>query len=64
MIFHLLEHLGLAVKNIWLHDQLAGNNEMMAAILRELSGACVVVSRDLAVLISLFIVPYYCCYSC
>ena len=50
LIFHLLEHLGLAVKNIWLHDQLAGNNEMMAAILRELSGACVVVSRDLAVL--------------
>ena len=50
LIFHLLEELGLAVKNIWLHDQLAANNEMMGDILRELSSACVVVSRDLAVL--------------
>ena len=50
LIFHLLEELGLAVKNIWLHDQLAANHEMMADILRELSSACVVVSRDLAVL--------------
>lgn len=50
LIFHLLEQLGLAVKNIWLHDQLAGNHQMMADILRELSSACVVVSRDLAVL--------------
>ena len=50
LVFHLLEQLGLAIKNIWLHDQLAGNHEMMAEILRELSGACVVVNRDLAVL--------------
>jgi nitrogen-specific signal transduction histidine kinase/DNA-binding NarL/FixJ family response regulator len=50
LIFHLLEELGLAVKNIWLHDQLASNNEMMGDILRELSSACVVVSRDLAIL--------------
>jgi len=50
LIFHLLEQLGLAVKNIWLHDQLAANNEMMADVLRELSSACVVVSRDLAIL--------------
>ena len=50
LIFHLLEELGLAVKNIWLHDQLAGNNEMLGDILRELSSACVVVSRDLAML--------------
>lgn len=50
LIFHLLEELGLAVKNIWLHDQLADNNEMMTDILRELSSACVVVSRDLAIL--------------
>jgi signal transduction histidine kinase/DNA-binding NarL/FixJ family response regulator len=50
LIFHLLEQLGLAVKNIWLHDQLAGNSQMMAEILRELSSACVVISRDLAVL--------------
>jgi signal transduction histidine kinase/DNA-binding NarL/FixJ family response regulator len=50
LIFHLLEQVGLAVKNIWLHDQVTGNQEMMAGILRELNNACVVVNRDLAVL--------------
>jgi signal transduction histidine kinase/ActR/RegA family two-component response regulator len=50
LIFHLLEQLALAVKNIWLHDQLAANHEMMAEILRELTGACVVVSKDLTIL--------------
>jgi signal transduction histidine kinase len=50
LIFHFLEQLGLAIKSIWLHDQLAGNHEMMADILRELSSACVVVSRDLTIL--------------
>jgi len=34
LIFHLLEQLGLAIKNIWLHDQLVANHEMMAEILR------------------------------
>ncbi len=50
LIFHLLEQLGLAIKNIWLHDQLAGNHQLMADILRELSSACVVVGRDLTIL--------------
>jgi signal transduction histidine kinase/ActR/RegA family two-component response regulator len=50
LIFHLLEQLGLAIKNIWLHDQLASNHAMMADILRELSSACVVVGRDLSIL--------------
>ncbi len=50
LIFHLLEQLGLALKNIWLHDQLATNHQMLAEILRELSSACVVVNRDLAIL--------------
>jgi len=50
LIFHLLEQLGLAIKNIWLHAQLAVNHEMMADILRELSSACVVVSRELQIL--------------
>jgi len=50
LIFHLLEQLGLAIKNIWLHDQLACNHGMMADILRELSSACIVVSRDLTIL--------------
>ena len=50
LIFHLLEQVGLAVRNIWLHDQVADNNEMMAGVLRELNSACVVVSRDLKIL--------------
>lgn len=49
LIFHLLEQVGLAVKNIWLHDQVVGNHEMLAEVMRELSSACVVVSRDLLV---------------
>ncbi len=50
LIFHLLEQVGLAVRNIWLHDQLASNNDMMTNVLRELNSACVVVSRDLKIL--------------
>jgi nitrogen-specific signal transduction histidine kinase/DNA-binding response OmpR family regulator len=50
LIFHLLEELGLAIKNIWLHDQLAANHEMMADIFRQLSSACVVVNQDLTIL--------------
>jgi nitrogen-specific signal transduction histidine kinase len=50
LIFHLLEQVGLALRNIWLHDQLAGNHEMMTEVLRELSSACIVVGRDLKVL--------------
>ena len=49
LIFHLLEQVGLAVKNIWLHDQVVGNHEMLADVMRELSSACVVVNRDLVV---------------
>jgi nitrogen-specific signal transduction histidine kinase/CheY-like chemotaxis protein len=50
MIFHLLEQVGLALRNIWLHDQVADNNEMMANVLRELNSACIVVGQDLRVL--------------
>ncbi len=50
LVFHLLEQVGLAVRNIWLHDQVTGNNEMLAGVLRELNSACVVVSRDLQIL--------------
>ncbi len=47
LIFHLLEQVGLALHNIWLHDQLAGNHEMMTGVLRELSSACIVVGQRL-----------------
>lgn len=50
MIFHLLEQVGLALRNIWLHDQVSHNNDMMADVLRELNSACIVVGRDLKVL--------------
>ena len=50
LIFHLLEQVGLAVRNIRLHDQLAANSDMMTGVLRELNSACVVVDRDLQVL--------------
>jgi nitrogen-specific signal transduction histidine kinase/CheY-like chemotaxis protein len=50
LIFHLLEQVGLALHNIWLHDQLAGNHEMMTGVLRELNSACIVVGHDLSVL--------------
>jgi signal transduction histidine kinase/CheY-like chemotaxis protein len=50
LIFHLLEQVALALRNIWLHNQIAGNNEMMTEVLRELSSACIVVGSDLKVL--------------
>ena len=50
LIFHLLEQVGLALRNIWLHNQIAGNNEMMTDVLRELSSACIVVGNDLKIL--------------
>lgn len=50
LVFHLLEQVGLALRNIWLHQQIAGNSEMMTDVLRELSSACIVVGHDLKVL--------------
>lgn len=50
LVFHLLEELGLAVKNVWLHDQLGSNNQMMADILHQISSGCVVVGQDLSIL--------------
>lgn len=50
LIFHLLEELGLALKNIWLHDQVVANHQMMTDVLRELTSACVVIDRDLKIL--------------
>jgi len=50
LIFRLLEQLGLAVRNLRLHEQLAANHELLSDILRELSSASIVVDRDLSVL--------------
>ena len=50
LIFHLLEELGLAIRNSWLHDQIVANHEMMADILNQSGNGCIVVSRDLTIL--------------
>ena len=50
LMFHLLEELGLAIKNSWLHDQLLANHEMMADILNQSGSGCLVVGRELAIL--------------
>ena len=50
LIFHLLEQLGLSIRNIWLHAQVGSSNEMMTDILRQLKSACIVIGRDLAIL--------------
>ena len=50
LVFHLLEQLGQSIKNIWLHDQIAADREMMSDILHQFSSGCVVVGRDLTIL--------------
>lgn len=50
LIFHLLEGVGLAIKNSWLHDQLASSHQMMTDVLNELESGCVVVDRQFKVI--------------
>jgi signal transduction histidine kinase/DNA-binding NarL/FixJ family response regulator len=50
LIFHLMEAVGLAIKNIWLHDQLGANHEMLSDVLRQFNSGCVVVGQNLAIL--------------
>ncbi|MCX8155059.1 MAG: ATP-binding protein [Verrucomicrobiae bacterium] len=50
LIYHLLGELGLTIRNIWLHEQLAANHAIVSEILQQLNSACVVVGRDLTVL--------------
>lgn len=50
LVFHLLEALGLAIRNTWLHDALTGQHGMMTDTLDQLGSAVVVVARDLGIL--------------
>jgi len=50
LLFHMLEEIGLAIRNSWLHDQLEGSHAMLGDILARLGTACVVVGNSLAVL--------------
>jgi nitrogen-specific signal transduction histidine kinase/DNA-binding NarL/FixJ family response regulator len=50
LMFHLLEQLGLAIKNIWWHDQVSARHQMMFDILGQIKSGCVVIGRELNVL--------------
>lgn len=50
LVFHLLEELGLAIRNSWLHDQMAADHQMMTDVLHHLGSACVVIGTDLNVI--------------
>ncbi|HEX4085831.1 MAG TPA: ATP-binding protein [Chthoniobacteraceae bacterium] len=50
LLFHMLEEVGLAIRNSWLHDQLETSHAMLTDILANLGTACVVVGNSLAVL--------------
>jgi len=50
LLFHMLEEVGLAIRNSWLHDQLQTSHSMLTDILANLGTACVVIGNSLAVL--------------
>ena len=50
LIFHMLEEVGLALKNSWMHNQLVANHEMIVDILSQLGSGCVVVGQNMEVL--------------
>ncbi len=50
LIFHMLEEVGLAIKNSWLHDEVINNHAMVGDILGQLSSGCIVVGSNLAIL--------------
>jgi len=50
LIFHMLEEVGLAIRNSWSHDQLTSNHAMVADILSHLGSGCVVVAANLDIL--------------
>jgi signal transduction histidine kinase len=50
LIFHLLEEIGLALRNSWMHNQIVANHAMIGDILGQLGSAAVVFGSDLATL--------------
>ena len=50
LVYHLMEELGLAVKNSWLHDQLAGSHRLFSEVLGAMTSGALVVGSDLTVL--------------
>ena len=50
LIFHLLEQLGLAIKNIWQHEQVSARHDMMFDILHHIKAGCIVIGPELNIL--------------
>ncbi len=50
LIFHMLEEVGLAIKNSWLHTHLRANHAMLVDILGQLGSGCMVVGGNMAVM--------------
>ncbi len=50
LVFHLLEELGLAVKNSWLHREVSTSHRLFADVLGAMTGGALVVDSNLAVL--------------
>lgn len=49
VIFYMLEALALAIRNIWLHEEVTSGHKMLSDILRELKSGCIVVGQDLEI---------------
>ncbi len=50
LLFHLMEELGLAVRNNWLHEELSSNHALISDVIAQFKSGCLVVSPDLQVL--------------
>jgi signal transduction histidine kinase/DNA-binding NarL/FixJ family response regulator len=50
LLFQLMEQIGIAIRNVQLHEEVGANNRLMTSVLGQLHSACVVVDRDLNVL--------------
>ncbi len=50
LLYHLMEELGLAVKNSWLHHQLADSHRLFSDVLGAMTSGALVVGADLTVL--------------
>ncbi len=50
LVYHLLEELGLAVKNSWLHHQLSASHRLFSDVLGAITSGSLVIGADLTVL--------------
>jgi signal transduction histidine kinase len=50
LVYHLMEELGLAVKNSWLHHQLSASHRLFSDVLGAMTSGALVIGPELAVL--------------